>query len=385
MSTPGEEGAVDCDVLIAGAGPAGLAVGACLRRKGIPCVMLEQGEHIAGSWHDHYERLRLHTSKSFSELPFLHYPDHYPRYPTRKQVIHYLEGYAREFDLEPRFSQHLRAAYPVDGGWEAQTQDTTYRASHLVVATGRNREPHRPEWSGQDAYRGDILHSSEYRDGESFAGQKVLVIGCGNSGGEIAIDLHEQGTQAAIAVRSPMHALPRDLLGVPIVALAVAESPLPPWLADTLNAPVLRAAMGNLERCGLNRPRNGPLAEIRSKGRVPLIDVGTVKLIRQGTIAVFPGVAEFTEKGVVFTDGRQEDFDAVILATGYRPRIEDFLDGVEPAMDEQGAPVVNGSGEAAPGLYFCGYRVVPTGILREIGKEARHVAAAIAADVQRKH
>src|SRR6476661_3734057 len=170
--------------IIVGAGPAGLAVGACLQQAGISCLILEQADKAGVAWHRHYERLHLHTDKGHSELPFAPFPREYPRYPSRLQMISYLEAFARRFHLEPRLGQQVVSARQVDGLWEVRTQDTRYQASNLVIATGYSREPCVPAWPGQASFQGSLLHSSRYRNGEPFKGQKVLVVGFGNSGGE---------------------------------------------------------------------------------------------------------------------------------------------------------------------------------------------------------
>lgn len=257
------------DAIIVGAGPAGLAVGACLRRQQVPFLMLEQADNVAATWRRHYDRLHLHTPKALSALPFFPFPSSYPRYPSRLQVISYLEAYAQHFALAPTYGQHVVAARPTAGGWEVRTQDSTYEASTLVVATGQAREPY-----------------------------------------------------------------------------------------------------------GLQRPAYGPLQQIEQHARIPLIDVGTIDLIRQGAIAVYSGVASFSAQGVTFADGRQAAFDAVILATGYRPRVNTFLQNVAAAYDEEGSPLTSGQ-EVAAGLYFCGFHVSTTGMLRQIAGEACRIAAAM--------
>ena len=361
-----------------GAGPAGLAVGACLKRGGIPCILLEQAPQVGGAWHRHYERLHLHTDKGHSQLPFLRFPRDYPRYVSRLQVIDYLEAYARAFELDVRLGQTVAAARKVDGAWEIRTQDTLYRAANLVIATGYNREPYRPEWPGQARFAGRLMHSSEYRSGQAFKDQDVLVVGFGNSGGEIAIDLWEHGGRVTLAVRSPVNVIPRELFGIPILSIAILQSKLPPMLADAMNGPLLRAVVGDLTRLGLRRSPEGPMAQVRRTGHIPLIDVGTIGLIKRGRVAVRPGIERFTADGVAFTDGTRRPFDAVILATGYRPRVDAFLEGPSAAYDADGAPTSSGGEAPVPGLYFCGYRVAPTGMLREIGFEARRIGAAIA-------
>lgn len=366
------------EAIVIGAGPAGLAVGACLQRAGVPFLILEQAAGVGPSWHGHYDRLHLHTPKSLSALPYLSFPKTYPRYPSRAQMIDYLEEYAGHFGLEPRFGQRVLAARPVLGGWEVQTQETAFRAPNLVVATGNARVPYSPQWPGQEDFQGSCLHSSAYRNGEPFRQRRVLVVGFGNSGGEIALDLCEHGAQTSMAVRSPVNVVPREVLGVPNVAITIAQTGLPPRVADALNAPILRLRFGDLTRYGLRRPTRGPLAQINNDRRIPLIDIGTIQLIRSGQIQVYPGIERFTLEGVIFTDGRQQAFDAVILATGYRPQVSAFLEGAEGALDEQGVPLYSGRELPVAGLYFCGFYVAPTGMLREIGHEARHIAAAIA-------
>ena len=171
--------------IVVGAGPAGLAVAACLKQQGVNALILEQADRVGAAWHGHYERLHLHTAKGFSALPFMPFPREYPRYPSRSQVIAYLEAYTRHFQLEPRFGQRVVGARRVNGWWEVETEDGRYEASNLVIAAGYNREPNVPGWPGQEHFQGAILHSSAYRNGEMFKGQKVLVVGFGNSGGEI--------------------------------------------------------------------------------------------------------------------------------------------------------------------------------------------------------
>jgi indole-3-pyruvate monooxygenase len=364
--------------IVVGAGPAGLAMGACLQRAGVAFLILEQAEQVAVAWRRHYERLHLHTDKKHSELPFAPFPREYPRYPSRLQMIDYLEAYALRFQLAPRLGQRVVSARRMNGSWEVRTQDTQYQATTLVIATGNSREPSLATWPGEESFQGRILHSSEYREGEAFRGQKVLVVGFGNSGGEIAIDLWEHGAEPSLAVRSPVNVIPRDLFGIPILAIGILQSKLPPRWADALNAPLMRVVMGDLTRYGLRKAPQGPLTQIRRDGRIPLIDVGTIRLIKNGQVKVHPGIERFTDQGVLFSDGEQRDFDAVVLATGYLPRVDAFLEGAPNACDDRGTPLFSGAEAPLPGLYFCGFHVAPTGMLREIAQEARQISAAIA-------
>ena len=362
------------DVLVVGSGPAGLAVGACLRRAGVDFILLEKEQALAPSWRRHYDRLHLHTDRAHSGLPYLPMPKSFPRYPSREQVIEYLEAYAKAFSLAPHFGQEVVEARQGEGAWEVKTPAARYRTRALVLATGYNAAPVRPSWSGLETYQGVLLHSSEYRSGERFRGQDVLVVGFGNSGGEIAIDLFEHGARPSLVVRSTVNLLPRELLGLPILTWALALSKLPPRVADALSAPLLRITFGNLSRLGLRKAPAGPLTELSTRRRVPLIDVGTVDLIRRKSVQVRPGIAAFTKDGVRFEDGTEGTYPAVVLATGYQHQLAGVLGNLEGVVDGTGAAVTSGRETARPDLYLCGFYVAPTGMLREAGIEARRIA-----------
>ena len=369
---------MDTQTIVIGAGPAGLAIGACLQRAGVSSLLLEQSDQVGSAWRHHYDRLHLHTDKASSALPYVPFPPGYPRYPSRQQVIDYLEAYARRFDLDIRFGHRVTSARRDAGRWLVETQSGQFTAPSLVIAAGYNCEPYLPSWPGQNDFKGELLHSSLYRNGRPYRGQRVLVVGYGNSGGEIAIDLFESGAQPALAVRGPVNVVPRELFGIPILTVAGLERWLPPSLADALNAPILDIALGGVRRAGLRYLPYGPLAGVASHGRVPLIDVGTIRLLRRQKIALYPGLERFTEKGVVFAGGRQADFEAVILATGYRARVDSFLGAAPELLDADGMPHISGREAPVAGLYFCGYALSPAGMLNQIAREARAISAAIA-------
>ena len=364
--------------IVIGAGPAGLAAAACLKQAGIEPLLLEKTGGVGAAWRQHYDRLHLHTDRGHSGLPGLAMPGTYPRYPARAQVVEYLEAYADRFGLRPRFNATATRAVRENGAWLVATAAETFRAPALVVATGFAAWPLRPAWPGEDRFGGDIRHSRDYRNPAPYAGKRVLVVGFGNSGGEIALDLADAGVAVALAVRGPVNIVPRDLFGIPILTWAILMRPLPPRLADFLNAPLVRLGVGSLKKLGLERAATGPLAGLHEKGRVPLLDIGTVAKIRDGAIAVRPGVRTLDAGTVEFADGRREPYDAIILATGFRPDLRPLLPGALGALDAAGMPRISGAPTSVPGLYFCGFYVSPTGQLREIGREARRIAAHIA-------
>jgi cation diffusion facilitator CzcD-associated flavoprotein CzcO len=305
-------------------------------------------------------------------------PRLWPRYPARAQVVEYIESYAGHFGLAPRVDTAATRAVRENGGWRVDTGAGPLRATVLVVATGVAGSPFRPRWTGEETFAGDIRHSVDYRNPAAYSGKRVLVVGLGNSGGEIALDLAEAGTSVAVAVRGPVNIIPRDLFGIPILTWAIALTWLPARLADSLSGPLARLGTGSLQELGLARPPRGPIADVGERGRVPLIDSGTVGAIRRGRIAIRPDVARLHAGEVEFVDGRRERFDAIIAATGFRPDLRTLLPEAGGALDARGMPLTSGAPAAVPGLYFCGFHVVPTGQLREIGLEAKRIADHVA-------
>lgn len=369
---------VEAPAIVIGAGPAGLACAASLKKAGTSPIVLEMADAVGASWRRHYDRLHLHTNRGRSGLPDRPMPKHYPRYPSRQQVVDYLEDYARHFGLTPVFNTVVRRVVPDGDAWAVETDRDRYRSAAVVVATGYTREPSWPDWPGLDGFAGTVLHSSEYRNPAPFAGKRVLVVGFGNSGGEIALDLAEAGVEVAMAIRGPVRVVPRDLLGLPILALAMVLAPLPPKVADLLSAPLIAVAVGRLRPLGLEPARHGPFTMIRNRHRIPLLDIGTLAQIRAGRIAVRPGVETVEPEGVVFADGTRAPFDAIVLATGYQPGLRAILPETPDVLDAEGAPWVSGGPTPRRGLYFCGFHISPTGMLPEAGREARRIARCIA-------
>lgn len=365
---------IQSDAVIIGAGPAGLACAATLSRRGLKATVLEKDASIAPVWRRHYDRLHLHTDRNHSALPGLPMPRSYPRYPARAQVVDYLERYAAHFGLQPVFHADVQRVLRAGAIWHVETTDAGYRAAMVVVATGWADAPYLPQWPGMADYCGEVLHSSVYRNPAAFAGQRVLVVGFGNSGGEIALDLAEATVNVTLSVRGPVKILPRDLLGLPLLTWAVGQRWLPPRVADFINAPMIRLAVGSLRGTGLSEAHKGPRRMIAEDRRVPLLDVGTLARIRDGSIAVRGGIDHFSGNVVVFADQSAEPFEAVILATGFRPDLRPLLPQAPELFDHHGLPRVTGGETTQPGLFFCGQTVVPTGQLREIGIEAERIA-----------
>jgi putative flavoprotein involved in K+ transport len=361
------------NIVVVGGGASGLSASGALRRMGHAPITLEQDERIGGTWSRRYERLRLHTLRRFSGLPYFGIPRDHPRYVPKEQYARYLERYAGELGLDVRLGERVDRVAQNGSGWRIDTNRSSWSARAVVFATGRYRQPVQPQWVARDQYRGRLLHSAEFHSGADFAGQRALVVGIGNSGAEIAADLAEQGAaHVAIAVRTPPPIMPRDLFGViPAQVLGLVFTPVPaPRLLDRAGAVMRRLGAGDLTRYGLGREAWGPF----TARRPAVIDVGFLRQLKAGRIQVRPSVGRMTETGVVFADGREEAFDAVIAATGFRTALGELLELPE-AIAGDGRPRFR-SGRPTPygGLYFIGYDETTRGVLFEANRDARRLA-----------
>ncbi|KAI4337360.1 hypothetical protein L6164_015789 [Bauhinia variegata] len=346
--------------LIVGAGPSGLAVAACLSEHGIPFVILERSDCIASLWqHSTYDRLKLHLPKQFCELPLMGFPENFPKYPTKDQFISYMESYASHFTIQPRFNQTVQSAEfdPSSSFWTVRTQDFEYISRWLLIATGENAEPFIPKITGMEMFQGPIAHTSVYKSGSDYKNQRVLVIGCGNSGMEISLDLCRHSATPHMVARNTVHVLPREILGFSTFEIAMALSKwLPLRLVDKFLLLMTSYILGNTDQYGLRRPKTGPIELKNAIGKTPVLDVGALAQIKSGKIKVVEGVKEITRNGAKFMDGQEKEFDSIILATGYRSNVPTWLKSCD-FFTEDGMPKTpfpNGwKGEN--GLYTVGF------------------------------
>ncbi|KAE8685481.1 putative indole-3-pyruvate monooxygenase YUCCA3 [Hibiscus syriacus] len=295
--------------VIVGAEPSGLATSAFLREQGVPFVVLERAECIASLWQKRtYDRLKLHLPKQFCQLPKLPFPEDFPEYPTRKH---------RLFMMKPVVSGGSRPC-------RTRPSSSTFAAG--VVTTGENAECVVPDIEGLKDFGGEVIHACEYKSGEKFEGQKVLVVGCGNSGMELSLDLCNHNASPSMVVRSSVHVFPREVFGKSTFEIAVSMMKwLPLWLVDKLMLILARLVLGNVEKYGLKRPSMGPLELKNAKGKTPVLDIGALEKIKSGDINVVPGIKRFTYKQVELVNGERLNIDSVVLATGYRSNAPSWL------------------------------------------------------------
>lgn len=365
----------EADIVIVGGGAAGLTTAGALRRRGLDALVVERERLVGTTWRRRYERLRLHTVRAFSGLAHRPIPRRYPRYLPKDAYADYLEEYVTGLDLDVEPASAVSRVAPDGARWLVETARTVFRPRVVVIATGQHAVPAVPDWPGRDTYRGRLIHSSEYRTGRVFDGQRVLVVGAGNSGAEIAAEVAAEGAAfVASSVRTAPPVVPRDVFGVPVQAFGIALSRLPPDVADRIGARVARAVMGDLSRYGLPPPAWHPF----TARRIPVIDVGYVRELEAGRIHVRRGVLRLSATGAVYDDGREERFDAIVAATGFRTGLERLLD-VPGLLDARGAPrFPSGRPTSMPGLYFMGFTESLRGILFEANRDSRRLARLVA-------
>ena len=364
-----------------GAGPAGLATAAVLKKRGVPATVLEKSDNVAASWRRHYDRLHLHTVRWLSHLPGYRFSRQHGRWVSRDGVVRYLEGYVRHHGLDVRTGVEVRGLERDGDEWVLDTPGGEWRARHVVVATGYNHTPVLPAWPGREEFEGELSHGQDYRNAERYRGRDVLVVGTGNTGAEIAVDLVEGGAgRVRIAVRTPPAVMLREANGVPsqVTGLMLRHLPLP--VADALARGSARMLVGDLTEYGLP-PNPRPITRAAREDVVPILDVGLVKLVKERRIEVVAGVASFEGPDVVLMDGSRIQPDAVIACAGYARGLEPLV-GNLGLLGHKGRPVVHGAETHpnAPCLYFIGFSNPISGMFREFGITARRIARAIARD-----
>jgi len=367
-------------VLVIGAGPGGLAVAASLRRRGVPALVLERADEVGASWRRHYERLHLHTTRRWSGLPGLPIPRRFGRWVARADVVSYLEMYSVHHRIDVRTGvQVKRVTRDGDGGWVLETESgESFTGSTVVVATGYNHTPVPPAWPGVETFAGELVHASAYRNAEPYRGRDVLVVGAGNTGSEIAVDLTEGGaSRVRLAIRTPPHIVRRSNLGWPAQGTGILVRHLPVRVVDRIAAGVARVEVPDLSSYGLPRPTTGLYSRVM-EGSVPLQDVGLIAAVQAGRVEPVAAVESFDDGAVVLADGSTITPDVVVAATGYRRGLEALV-GDLGVLDERGLPRVHGprTFHSTPGLYFTGYTNPISGMFRELRIDADRIARAI--------
>ncbi|CAL5021267.1 unnamed protein product [Urochloa decumbens] len=365
-------------VLIVGVGPAGLATAACLTQLSVPYVIIEREDCSASLWRNRaYDRLKLHLAKEFCELPHMSYPVDAPTYIPKDQFVKYIDNYIERFDIRPKYHTSIKSCtYDKSRKcWFSMAHDmktsmvVKYTSRHLVVASGENSEGNIPMIPGLHGFIGEAIHSSRYKSGSTYSGKNVLVVGCGNSGMEIAYDLAAHGANTSIVIRSPVHVVTKEImrLGMTLVQYISVN------VVDDFLVRMSDFVSGDLSKHGIMRPKLGPLLLKEKTGRSAVIDVGTVGLIKNGTIKVLGNIFQIKGNIVEFEDGKESTFDAIVFATGYKSTANTWLKNGESMLNNDGLPKKDfpNQWKGANGLYCAG--LAKRG-LAGIAMDARNIA-----------
>src|SRR5919108_20273 len=286
---PGDADMSHGQVVVVGAGPAGLASAAELRRAGIKAVVLERAGAVGSSWRGRYDRLRLNSSRPFSKLPRTRFARGTGIFPTRDEVVSYLEAYAKRHELDVRLGTRVERVDAEGDGWIVRTSNGDISASQVVMASGYAHTQYIPEWPGRKRYGGRLLHSGDYRNPAPFRGEDVLVVGPGCSGMEIAYELATHGARRVrLAVRTPPNIILRSPVG-PLLARAMLR--LPTHRADRIIRKASEREIGDLTAYGLPAPEEGVFSRLKRLGVAPaIVDKETIEAIKDGRIEIVAGV-----------------------------------------------------------------------------------------------
>jgi putative flavoprotein involved in K+ transport len=363
-------------IAVIGAGPAGLASAAMLQKAGERVIVLERRQ-VGAAWTTRYDRLHLHTVRWLSCLPGYRMPRAFGKWPPRDRVIEYLQRYAASQALDVRTGVEVERLDRGDAGWIITTSDGPIEAERVVVATGNCNVPILPDWPGAGAT--EITHSSDYRNPSPYVGRRVLVVGSGNSGAEIAVDVADGGAaDVSLSVRTPPSIVRRHTLGFPSQVLGIATAQLPTPVVDRISATLRRVSIPDLAPYGLRAPES-PYSDFLRRRVIPILDVGIVDAVRTGRVKVVAALERFDDGAAVLANGARLEVDGVIAATGFRTGLEALV-GHLGVLDERGVPLVHAAKEhpLAPGLHFVGYQVTLGGTFRMVGIEAKQLARAVA-------
>ncbi|CAL4990077.1 unnamed protein product [Urochloa decumbens] len=348
-------------VFIVGAGPAGLATAACLTQLSIPYVIVEREDCSASLWRNRaYDRLKLHLAKEFCELPHMSYPIDAPTYIPKDRFVKYLDSYIEHFDIQPKYNIAIESCTYDEGKqcWFSLACDVAtsmvigYKIKFLVVASGENSASNIPAIPGLQNFVGEAIHSSLYKSGAAYSGKNALVVGCGNLGMEIAYDLASHGANTSIVVPSPVHIMTKEIirLGMTLAQHTSVN------VVDDLLLRISNFVFGDLSRHGIMRPKIGPLLLKEKTGRSTVIDVGTVGLIKKGTIKVFGNISKINGNLVEFEDMKENPFEFIVFTTGYKSMANAWLKNGESMLNNDGLPRKEfpNHWKGANGLYCAG-------------------------------
>lgn len=381
-------------ICIIGAGPCGITAAKNLLQQGLSHItVFEQNDRLGGNWvfdeNNHhasvYETTHIISSKRLSQFEDFPMPQEYPDYPSHRQILHYFEDYAHHFGVDAFIKYNTKVekvSYEEDKKWQVIYLDekgrNQARFDYLLVANGHHWDPFLPHYPGD--FKGTLLHAHQYKSALPFKNKSVLVVGGGNSACDIAVEIARISSKTCISIRRGQHIFPKLIFGKPTDVLFSKIHWMPRRLKNFLAGSTIRIIQGRYPKYKLQKPDCKPLAIH------PTINSELLYFIRHGKIFPRSGIASFEEKKVGFTDGREEHFDVIIFATGYKisfPFFEkNFLNfNYGPQMD---IPLYRKMMHPEfPSLYFIGL-VQPQGCIWPLADYQAKIAAKIIAGKLRR-
>ncbi len=307
--------------LIVGAGSSGLAAAKTFGQYGLPYDCIEREDDVGGNWYygkphsSVYASTHLISSKRLTEYTDFPMPRDYPEYPSHRQAWEYLRDYARHFRLYDsiEFNQSLVSATPTDDGWLMTLADGTRRRYRgLIIANGHNWDPQWPHYPG--TFAGTVLHSCQYKTPDVLTGQRVLVVGGGNSGCDIAVESAQHADATYHSLRRGYHYLPKFVFGRPIdqAGERYLRWRVPLFIRRMVSSLVSRLVLGRPERFQLPRPDH------RLFETHPIINSQMMYYAAHGRLRPKPDIAELAQQRVRFVDGSEVEVDVIVYATGFK-------------------------------------------------------------------
>lgn len=362
-----------------GGGFGGLSAAALLKRRGVPVRVLEERSWVGGSWRLRYDRLRLNTTRVLSRPPGFPFPRSVGRWPHRDAVVAHLEAFAEREGFDVLLDTTAQRVDRDGAGWRVATSRGEMRADAVIVATGQHLEPVLPGWAG--LFRGPVLHSGQYRNAAQFSDRAVLVVGGGESSGDLCLDLAEGGAARVwLSVRRPPAIYRIATLGIPIDWISAATARAPLGVLDAI-AWLGRLTLTDLSSRGLPRPARGSYSTLIRSRRSGIIErEGFIRAVREGLVEVVGGVEGVEGHEVVLSGGARVRPDALICATGFRPALVPLV-GHLGVLGADGYPLVHGAEEhpRARGLHFVGFRIALGGVMRDMRRQCKRIARKVAA------
>ena len=366
-------------VIIVGAGLNGLAAAYALKKRGIMPVILDAADKPAAAWRKRHDQLRLNTHRLISHLPGKRIPRRFGAFPTRDDMVAYLEAYERFLNVPIRRGVRILRIDRKAGAWQMTASDGFWQARDVIIATGNEHRPVVPQWPGRQEFTGEILHAADLGSIERYRNRSVLVVGAGNSGTDVLNHLVGIETKKIwVSVRNGPTVLPTRLMGIPLQLLSPLMVPLPPRVTDVLMAATERLVFGNLKKYHLSKHPDGVATRLIKEGVAPAFDNGFIAALKAGRVTVLPQIEGFDGGEVLLAGGGRVRPDVVICATGYSPGLENMV-GHLGVLDDYGNPAYSGP-EAHlefEGLWFMGMKPRLPGVFYAARGEARRLAALI--------